>query len=132
MKICSFFVVCGTIVATNSIPVKEKLPVAAENMPKPLHKIYDKAKPQDEEKHLANLPIAGIRAACVDELPQDYGTARGQCAVGWTCSDWAGKGSHSSTDRCLHDWINYRLCVPMSNGQVKDYCKKSCGNCGAG
>ena len=120
MKLCSFFVVCGTIVASNGLP---GLPYFITSLLPYYFPTFHTLLP---------YPIAEIRATCVDELPQDYGTVRGQCVVGWTCSDWAGKGSHSSTDRCLHDWINYRLCVPKSNGQVKDYCKKSCGTCVAG
>ena len=63
---------------------------------------------------------------CIDSLPPDYGKFEtGVGCSNWTCVDWA------DFDTCNNDWSIYTNCTPTSSGLIKDYCRKSCDNCGA-
>ena len=43
----------------------------------------------------------------------------------------ASKGPNNYEENfCNEHWVDYRHCVPTSDGMVKDYCKASCNNCG--
>ena len=67
---------------------------------------------------------AAIRfQACIDNLPTDYVNNSACTSVPWTCEDWAKVGF------CDEDWSNWKACVPITTGLVKDFCKKSCNNC---
>ena len=64
---------------------------------------------------------------CIDKLPKDF--SESGCR-GWKCSDMAGNGPQNHAKNfCNEYWKDYRHCVPISGGMVKDYCRASCYNC---
>ena len=74
--------------------------------------------------HILYSCAANLFQACIDVLPTDY-VNNFACTSGipWTCEDWAKVGS------CDEDWANWKDCVPITTGLVKDFCQKSCNNC---
>ena len=69
---------------------------------------------------------------CNDTLPSDYD--HNKCP--WDCIRWSDSdnsywvGHININSYCDRDWSEYKHCVPYSTGKVREYCKKSCSNCG--
>ena len=80
------------------------------------------------EKYVIAKPL--LRNVCGDVLPTDMKSPKNSCH--WSCADWAGlEGSNNyGHDFCEDDWSQHKHCVPYTVGKIKDYCKKSCNNCG--
>ena len=80
---------------------------------------------------LTCIHVFWLNLECIDKLPDDYIPT---ACDGLKCSDMAAKGPKNfdqSLNFCDDHWDDYRVCVPSSNGMIKDYCQKSCGTCGS-